>query len=394
MRESNRLAMVAALTALGLAVAACGGGTTATTVVVPAVTAAPTGTDAPNTTAAVATLADVCPDPIVIQTDWFPESEHGAMYQLVGDDYTVDIEKKVVRGSLMASGEDTGIDIEVRTGGPAIGFAAVSAYMYTDDSVTLGYVNTDLQVSEWPSAPLLAVVAPLEKNPQIIMWDPETYPDVKTIADVGTEGIIVNLFSTVGFPAVFVAQGIWTADQLDPSYNGSPAVFISQGDIAQQGFASAEPYNYKNVYEEYGRDVAYQLIHDAGFQIYSQVLGIRPADLDGLRPCLEQFVPIVQQATVDFYANPGRANAIIVDTVDQFNDFWVYDQGLADFSVATQLELGLAGNGPDSVVGNMDLVRVQSIIDAMRGAGMDVADITADDIATNEFIDDSIGFPG
>ena len=23
-----------------------------------------------------------CPDPLVIQTDWFPESEHGAMYEL------------------------------------------------------------------------------------------------------------------------------------------------------------------------------------------------------------------------------------------------------------------------------------------------------------------------
>ena len=24
-----------------------------------------------------------CPDPLVIQTDWFPESEHGAMYELL-----------------------------------------------------------------------------------------------------------------------------------------------------------------------------------------------------------------------------------------------------------------------------------------------------------------------
>ena len=26
-----------------------------------------------------------CPDPVVIHTDWFPESEHGAMYELFGD---------------------------------------------------------------------------------------------------------------------------------------------------------------------------------------------------------------------------------------------------------------------------------------------------------------------
>jgi len=80
-------------------------------------------TEAPaEPTAAPVTLADVCPNPVVIQTDWFPEGEHGAMYQMVGDDYTVDTSRKVVRGSLVASGVDTGVDIEVRTGGPAIGF--------------------------------------------------------------------------------------------------------------------------------------------------------------------------------------------------------------------------------------------------------------------------------
>jgi len=35
-------------------------------------------------------LADVCPATISIQTDWFPEAEHGAMYEMIGDDYTVD----------------------------------------------------------------------------------------------------------------------------------------------------------------------------------------------------------------------------------------------------------------------------------------------------------------
>ncbi|MEE3015603.1 MAG: hypothetical protein VX337_01970, partial [Actinomycetota bacterium] len=42
-----------------------------------------------------------CPDPIVIQTDWFPESEHGAMYELFGDgDYSIDAENLIVTGTL------------------------------------------------------------------------------------------------------------------------------------------------------------------------------------------------------------------------------------------------------------------------------------------------------
>ena len=77
-------------------------------------------------------------------------------------------------------------------------------------------------------------MAPLEKNPQIVMWDPETYPDVETIADVGEVGMIVNLFGGApGFPEAFVALGIWTEDMLDKSYDGTPARFIAEGDIGK-----------------------------------------------------------------------------------------------------------------------------------------------------------------
>ena len=93
---------------------------------------------------------------------------------------------------------------------------------------------------------------------------------------MGEAGIEVNLFGTDGFPEAFVAQGIWTEDQLNPSYDGTPARFIAEGDIAQQGFASAEPYNYEFVFEEYGKAPAFELLHDAGWQVYSQAIGVKP----------------------------------------------------------------------------------------------------------------------
>jgi len=368
-------------------------------------TAAGTGTTgvAPETTAggaattgsgAAADLASVCPDPIVIQTDWFPESEHGALYELIGEGYEVDVDQRVVRGPLVAGGEDTGIEIEVRTGGPAIGGQAVAAVTYADDSITLAYANTESQVLQWDDTALLSVVAPLEINPQIIYWDPATYPDVETLADLGEENVTINVFPAGVFSDVFVGNGTWSRDQVDPSYEGSPARFIAEdGSIAQQGFASAEPYTYEHVFEEWMKPVAYQTLHDAGFQVYSQTLAVRAAELEELRPCLEQFVPIVQQAAIDFVNAPDRANAIIIDAVDQYDDFWVYDQGLADYSVQTQVDLGLVGNGPDETLGNIDEARVQTVIDQMRDdAGLDVPDgLVAADLFTNDFIDPNIG---
>jgi hypothetical protein len=339
-------------------------------------------------------LSGVCPSPLVVQTDWFPEAEHGMLYELIGPGYTVDTSNKIVRGPMVLDGQDLGIEFEVRTGGPAIGFAPVSSYMYTDDSIHLGYASTDAQILQFEEAPLLSVLAPLEKNPQMIMWDPETYPDVETLADLGEQGITINVFGGGTFSEIFVGEGIWNADQIDPSYDGSPARFISEGGaIAQQGFASAEVYTYENEFEDWGKPVAFELLHDAGFEVYSQTIGVRPGDLEELRPCLELVVPIMQTATISFSNDPAEGNATIVDAVEQFADFWVYTPGLAEFSINIQKEIGLVGNGPDDIVGNMEESRIQGMIDKIAAAGLDVPEgITPADIITNEFIDESIGY--
>jgi hypothetical protein len=65
----------------------------------------------------------------VFQTDWNPEAEHGQLYNLVGDGYTVDTAKTRVSGPLMASGKDTGVKVEVRSGGPTIGFQSVTSQL-------------------------------------------------------------------------------------------------------------------------------------------------------------------------------------------------------------------------------------------------------------------------
>ena len=344
---------------------------------------------------AMVALGDVCPDTIVIQTDWFPEAEHGALYNMIGDDYTIDTDNKVVSGSMIASGEDTGIDIEVRTGGPAIGFQQPLQQMYVETDIMLGYVSTDEAVFAAETAPTLAVMAPLDKNPQIIMWDPGTYPEVTTIAELADTGATIQVFGGGDFIDVFISEGIVSADQVDPTYDGSPARWVAEnGALGQQGFASAEPYLYENEIEEWGKPVAFQLLHDAGFQVYSQTLAIRSGELEELRPCLEQFIPLVQQSVVDYVASPDRANAIIVDAVEAYEDFWVYSDALAEYSVQAQLDLGLVGNGSDGTVGNMEEARIQGLIDKMQAAGLEVAEgVKPSDLITNEFIDESIGLP-
>ena len=155
------------------------------------------------------------------------------------------------------------------------------------------------------------------------------------------------------------------------------------------------PSSTSNEFTEWGKPIAFQTFHDAGFEVYSQTLSTRPDKLEELTPCLEAFVPLVQQAAVDFIADPARANDIIIDAVTQYDTFWTYGPELAAFSVETQKELGLVGNGPDDTLGNMDEARIQTVIDDIRAAAPDEVptDLVAADLFTNEFIDESIGMP-
>ena len=306
----------------------------------------------------------------MIQTDWFPEAEHGALYELIGDDYDVDTGTKVVAGRWSPAARTPA---STSRSAPAVRRSATSRCRPActpTTSIHLGYGNTDGQILRYDETPVLSVIAPLEINPQIIYWDPETYPDVETLADLGEEDMTINVFAGGTFADVFVAEGIWNEGQIDPSYDGSPARFVAEdGAIAQQGFASAEPYTYENVFEEWGKPVAFQLLHDAGFQVYSQTLAIVPTSSRRCGRASRSSSRSSSRPRSTTSPTRTATNALIVDAVEQYDDFWVYDAELADFSVQTQHELGLVGNGPDDTLGNMDEARVQGVIDQIRDAG-------------------------
>ena len=374
--------------------------TVATVVSLAACSATPSGeaSEEALTIGSVDLSAD-CPANIVIQTDWNPESEHGHLYELLGTDYKVDAGNKSVTGPLMSSGKATGITITIQSGGPAIGFQTVSSQLYANPAITLGYVSTDEAISVSDKTPSVAVFAPLEKNPQMIMWDPATYPDVKTIAELGQTAAVVRYFGGAAYMDYLIGSDIIPKSHTDGGYDGTPASFVAAGGKdAQQGFASAEPYIYQNEIKAWAKPVKYQLVHDAGFPTYAAAVSVKKSRLAELNPCLKKLVPVLQKAEVDFFADPAPAEKLILELVTQYNTGWVYSQGVADFSVKTMKDQGLVGNGGDSTIGNLEPDRVQKMLDIVspiyKAQGNAIATgLKATDIYTNDFIDPSIGFP-
>jgi hypothetical protein len=139
-------------------------------------------------------------------------------------------------------------------------------------------------------------------------------------------------------------------------------------------------------------------VHDAGWTAYAQSLGGKPETIEEYKDCLKLLVPIIQQAQVDYVADPAETNALILDLVKQYNNGWLYDEGQAAAAVELALQNKLIANSPDGTLGSFDLQRVEDFIKIAVptyekiGAKMKEG-ITAADIVTNEFIDPSIKLP-
>jgi hypothetical protein len=387
MRNVRVRLVLAAVAVLALVAAGCGGGGDDEGTQTPAATA-PAG-DAVN-------LAEVCPNPIVIQTDWDPESEYGVYYHLLGPNPKVDAKKKLVSGPLVASGKDTGVRVEVRTGGPSIGFEPVSSQMYKDPAITLGQVSTDEAIRFSAKQATLAVMAPMEISPFMIMWDPQAYPQFNTIADIGKTDTKVLYFEGDTYMAYLTGTGVLKKSQVDGSYDGKPGNFVAaDGKVAQAGFATSEPYIYEHEVKQWAKPVKYALVNEAGYPFYPQALSIRAADKAKLAPCLKKLVPIVQRAQVDYLANPAETNKLVLELVKQYNDGWVYTEGLANYAIE-KMRADFVKNGSDQTLGNFDTARVQRMIEIVTPIFTaqnqpPKAGLKPEDIATNEYIDTSIG---
>jgi hypothetical protein len=339
-------------------------------------------------------LADVCPATIVVQTDWFPESEHGGIYHLMGDDAVASKDTGAVTGSLVVNGEPTGVKLEIRAGGPFLESPVVTE-MYQDNAITFGYVGTDVAITRYNDAPTLAVFNALNINPQVVLWDATKHPEAKTIAEAAKT---VKSFFVYGEPSwmqYFIAQGLINKDQVDSNYKGN--LLLATDDAAHQGFVTSEPYKYANL-ETGSITTGYQLIHEAGWNSYAQNFAIRKDRLEELRPCLEKVVPVIQQAQIDYIADPTRANALIISTVKTYDSWWSQSDGDVANGAASQKDLGIIGNGDTETFGDLEEARVNDFIakatPILREQGLEIADLTASDITNNEFLDASITYKG
>jgi hypothetical protein len=389
--------------AAAVAISACGSSSSSsTTSASPSSTASSGGAATTASSAASGPkvdLAGVCPSTVTIQTDWNPEADHGSTYEMLGPNPTINTKQKSVTSDLYANGQPTGVKLQIRAGGPAIGYSTVSAEMYEDKSITLGYVNTDESIEYSGKLPTTAVFAENNISPQIIMWDPKTYSSVSTIKQLGqalpaNKGV-VYYFSGAAYMDYLTGAGYLTSKQTDGSYSGTPAQFVeAQGHDAQQGFATAEPYIYSHEVQAWDKPLKYQLIYDTGWQPYPEPLSVRTGDLAKLTPCLKKLVPVLQQADVDYLKSPTATNTLVDTLVNDYNNGWTYDAKVGAYAAGMMNNLEKQQSIP--YVGYMDSARITKLIGqakpifaSTKGAAIK-SGLVAGDVFTDKFMSTKI----
>lgn len=181
MRSRSVLAVFAACVAL-LAACSGGGGQDA---------GADAGTAPPGSD------SGPCPANLVVQTDWFPEIEHGGTYQLIGTGGTSNAENLSYSGPLRnrykgAHGVQT---VEIRAGGAAVDNRSVTDVMYDDPDITFGFVNTDDAIAGAAAGRgVVGVVGSLDVSPQMLMWSPTAAHDqeLRRHADVRSARLVLS----------------------------------------------------------------------------------------------------------------------------------------------------------------------------------------------------------
>jgi hypothetical protein len=350
----------------------------------------------PSATASgTASLAGICPATVTVQSNWWAQAEDGAIYRLLGGDLQVDKQHKRVTGSLVADGVDTGVKLQIRSGGPANGFVPAASVLYTDASVLLATADTDQVMQLASTKPVKAVVAPLERSPVVLMFDPAQH-SFRTIADIGRTDTRVLYFQGATYMEHLVESDQLKRSLVDAGYAGTPDRWVaSRGSIVQQGFLTNEPFAYQNELPAWNKEVAWLLVADAGYPVYPETLTIRPDRERAEAACLKRLVPIIQRSAVGYLADPVATNQLIVRLTQDY-DAYPYSPERAAYAAKVMRDNGIVGNGPDETLGNFDRSRVGRLLDIVRPvfarAGPALpAGLSVDDVVTNAYIDPRVG---
>jgi hypothetical protein len=350
-------------------------------------------------------LRGVCPNPLVVQTDWLPEADHGFLYEMIGSGGT---ESQYEYEGALGS---TGINLEILSGGPGLGNGlSQPASLYLGNPVKrvtpqLAFVSTDDAIQFSGQYPTTQIFSEYAKSPQVIIFSPTKYHisslgELKSAVSRGAKLYVTS--RTDSYVQWLIGRGIPSSAFIG-GYSGDLDKFVGGGgSILNQGYSTYEVYTLEHLTPTWDKPVGYVYLANLGFKIYQSAMSVATDKLPSLRPCLEKLVPIMQHALIDYVKSPTEVNNLLA----AFNNeglgavFWHTPTGLNNAATKVMVSQGLVADTPGtSSVGGFDMSNISGLITTLlpifksEGITSFSTSVKPSDIATNRFIDPNVGIP-
>jgi NitT/TauT family transport system substrate-binding protein len=184
-------------------------------------------------------------DKVILQLNWYPEAEHGGFYAAK------------VHGLYEAKN----LDVEIRPGGKT----TVVPQELTLGRIQFGVANADdVVLAREQSAPLVALMAPLQIGPRCIMVREDS--GISSFEDL--ENITLQIDPSRPYVPFMKSKGLLSKGVKTVPYFGSVAQLVADKRTAQQAYSFSEPL----MAEQAGVKVKTLMMSDIGYNPYASLL--------------------------------------------------------------------------------------------------------------------------
>ena len=221
-------------------------------------------------------------------TDWRAEAEHGGYYQA------------------LATGEYArrGLNVTFYQGGPAVNVPQLLATGAVD--VGIGSNSFVVMNLAAVNAPVKAVAAFMQKDPQVLMVHPGA--GINTIADLKNHPILLADESVTAFWVWLKAKYGFTDSQVR-KYTFNSAPFLADKRAAQQGYVTSEPYTIAKVS---GTPPRVFLLADEGYPSYADIVMVPDSFAAAHPEAVRAFVESSAAGWLTYlYGDPAPGDALI-----------------------------------------------------------------------------------
>ena len=221
--------------------------------------------------------------PVRLQTDWYPQPEHGGFYDAQ------------IRGYY----KDEGLDVTILPGGPYVN----PAQQVSAGSVQFAMGSSDNTLeSIGNGVPLEAVAATMQHDPQAIMVHQDS--PVHTFQDLDGHAVAIKLGASTWFEYLVKRYQLRNVREIPATY--SVANFLRDPAYIQQIFVTSEPFFARQA----GAPVRALLISQAGYDPYRVFLTSR-SFLQEHPEIVAKFVRASLLGWRDYLVHPDDINAAI-----------------------------------------------------------------------------------